>query len=179
MNMALEIIKIFWFFLPAAFANMAPVLFRWVPLLNVPIDLGRTLHGNPIFGPHKTYRGFLFGIITAILIVIVQKTLFPFMEQYGLVNYATVNTFFLGLLLGIGALFGDLVKSFFKRRFDIESGTSWVPFDQIDWIVGAIIFVNFYIWLGWEINVLALVLFGLLHPLVNYIGYSLHIKRKP
>jgi CDP-diglyceride synthetase len=37
---------------------------------------------------------------------------------------------------------GDAVKSFFKRRLGITPGKSWFPFDQLDFVLGAILFVS-------------------------------------
>ena len=52
-----------------------------------------------------------------------------------------------------------------------------MPFDQIDWIVGALIFslpvLEFDIML-WGY---AIALFGVLHIVINYLGYVLKIKK--
>ena len=39
-----------------------------------------------------------------------------------------------------GALFGDIIESFFKRRIGKNRGENWIPFDQLDFIVGVLIF---------------------------------------
>lgn len=166
-----------WLILPAGIANMSPVLFKWLPLLNVPVDFGKTFRGQPLFGAHKTYRGFLVGTLMAILAVYIQKLLYPQMVAYSVIDYSQINVWTVGFLLGFGALFGDMVKSFFKRRVGVASGKSWVPFDQIDWIVGALIFLNFYQRLDWKIWFTSLLLFGLIHPIINLIGYYLKIKK--
>jgi CDP-2,3-bis-(O-geranylgeranyl)-sn-glycerol synthase len=44
--------------------------------------------------------------------------------------------------MGVGAGVGDAVKSFFKRRIDIEPGASWPVFDQLDFFLGAYLFVS-------------------------------------
>lgn len=170
------VFSVFWFFLPAGIANMAPSLFARLPFLETPIDFNKKLDGKPIFGPHKTYRGFLVGIVFAILTVYLQKWLQPHLENYSLVDYGSINILQLGFLLGFGALFGDLIKSFFKRSVDIPSGHSWVPFDQIDWILGAILFSALIVDFKPSEIVAAIILFGLLHPLVNLTGYALKVK---
>jgi CDP-2,3-bis-(O-geranylgeranyl)-sn-glycerol synthase len=43
--------------------------------------------------------------------------------------------------MGLGAGLGDSVKSFFKRRMNIERGESWPVFHQLDFFVGACLFV--------------------------------------
>ena len=169
-------ISIFWFLLPAGLANMAPIIFNRLPLLATPVDFGRRWRGEPIFGPHKTYRGFLVAIILAIVAVYIQKWLAPHTGSYNLVDYKTINLVLLGFLLGFGALAGDLLKSFAKRRVGRKSGQSWVPFDQIDWVVGALIATSFIANFSFSQILEALVVFGLLHPVSNLLGYALKFK---
>jgi CDP-2,3-bis-(O-geranylgeranyl)-sn-glycerol synthase len=42
--------------------------------------------------------------------------------------------------LCFGALLGDVIESFFKRRVGKDRGQDWIPFDQLDFLVGALIF---------------------------------------
>lgn len=163
------ILKTLYFFLPAAFANMAPVLFKNIPIFNKPINI-------KLFGSHKTYRGFFFGIILAIAVSFLQFLISPY-ANLSLIQYTTNNFLLIGFLLGAGAITGDLVKSFFKRRLNIKPGNSFIPFDQIDWIIGAIIF-TFPIIIYSLIQILSLLIIcGLLHPLTNLLGYALKIKK--
>jgi CDP-2,3-bis-(O-geranylgeranyl)-sn-glycerol synthase len=172
------ILQSFWFLLPAGFANMAPVLFKNINFLNYPIDFDKSFHGRPIFGHNKTFRGFFFGILTAILIVYLQSLLNPYLDPtFSLVDYNQTNIFILGFLLGFGALLGDLVKSFFKRRANIEPGESWMPFDQIDWVLGALLVTSIYIVPSLNIILISLILFSILHIVINYLGYTIGIKR--
>ncbi|MBU0577106.1 CDP-archaeol synthase [Patescibacteria group bacterium] len=166
-----------WLILPAGVANMAPVLFKWLPLFNVPVDFGARFRGQPLFGAHKTYRGFLAGIFMAVLVVYIQQLLYPQMTAYSLINYSEINIWYVGFLLGFGALFGDMIESFFKRQVGIASGKSWAPFDQIDWILGGLIFISFCQIISWKVWIAAILLFGLLHPIVNLIGYYLGVKK--
>jgi CDP-2,3-bis-(O-geranylgeranyl)-sn-glycerol synthase len=170
MEFLIQIIQIIWFFLPAGIANMAPVLFKKVKFLNVPLQAR-------LFGKNKTYRGFFFGTILAILFIYVQQLLYPFTKQICLIDYTNINVFLVGFLLGFGALFGDLTESFFKRRQKIAPGKPWVPFDQIDYVAGALAFVNLYMSLTFHQNIMIFVLFGIFHPLINLIGYFLKIKK--
>ena len=39
-----------------------------------------------------------------------------------------------------GALLGDIIESFFKRRIGKKRGEDWIPFDQIDFILGVFFF---------------------------------------
>ncbi|MBW2973127.1 CDP-archaeol synthase [Candidatus Woesearchaeota archaeon] len=171
------IISVFWFLLPAGIANMSPVLFKWLPFLAVPVDFNKKFRKKPIFGKNKTWRGLVCGTIIAILIVYLQKLLYPYMQSYSLVDYSTTNVFLLGFLLGFGALLGDLVESFVKRQRNTAPGKSWPPWDQIDWIIGALLFSSFLVALSVSEIIIAFVLFGLLHPLINLLGYALRIKK--
>ncbi len=169
-------IKLFWLFLPAGIANMSPVFFRRLSILNIPIDFNKKLGREAFFGPNKTYRGFLVGLILSIGAVYLQKILYPYLKAYSFVDYSQINFLLLGFLLGFGALFGDLIKSFIKRRFGILAGKSWIPFDQIDWIIGAIILTYLLVPMSPKEILIIFVLFGILHPVVNFMGYILQLK---
>ena len=42
--------------------------------------------------------------------------------------------------LCFGALMGDIIESFFKRRIGKKRGEDWIPFDQLDFILGVLFF---------------------------------------
>lgn len=141
-----------WYLLPAALANHVascgnrlwlPQVFRGgLAKLAIPVDLGLKWRGKEILGENKTWRGLLVGTITGIIVAGVQAILFfntDFFKRNTLVDYGEVNFILLGFLMGLGALSGDLVKSFIKRRLDKPSGKPWFPWDQLDWIAGAIV----------------------------------------
>lgn len=172
----LDLLKIFWFFLPAGIANMSPVIFKFVNFLNYPIDFNKKFNEKPIFGQNKTYRGIFFGVVASILFVLLQTMIYPETKSISLINYYSVNFIILGFLLGFGALFGDLVESFFKRQLNIDSGKPWIPFDQLDWILGAVIFIYFYIPLSLKEIIAIIIIFGILHPIINLLGYFLKFK---
>jgi CDP-2,3-bis-(O-geranylgeranyl)-sn-glycerol synthase len=167
--------------LPAYFANMVPVFAQRLGLfkfLAKPIDGGRMIWGHPIFGGTKTWRGFVVGIAVAIVTAWLQYTLYSisFFQKISLINYAEKPWFLLGFLFGFGALFGDLTKSFFKRRFDLKPGTPWIPFDQLDFVIGSLIFVAPIYFPSWPAVIVILLISSILHILTNQIGYLLGIK---
>ncbi|MDD5032276.1 MAG: CDP-archaeol synthase [Patescibacteria group bacterium] len=170
------LLAVFWLFLPAAFANMAPVLFKWLPVLVIPMDFGRDLFGKRILGNNKTWRGFFSGVFASLVIIEIQSYLYPFAAGVSMIDYKSRNIIWFGLALGLGAILGDAVKSFIKRRLGILPGRNFLIADQIDWIVGALLLGSlFYSW-SLEVWAVAILMFGLLHPLANIIGYWLLLK---
>lgn len=157
---------------------MAPVMCKnllksWA----VPIDANKTWNGKPIFGKHKTWRGLLLGSLFGVIIFFIQQKLyiFPFFQSYSLVNYSETSIF-LGFLLGFGAVFGDLIKSFLKRRVNIASGKSWIPFDQIDYTIGAIACAAPIYFVGWLESIYGVLIYFILHVIINHIAYYTKIR---
>lgn len=172
------ILKSLYLILPGIFANMAPVLFKRLNFLNYPVDFNKTLNEKPIFGNHKTYRGFFFGIILSILIVLIQRKLhaYEFFKNISLIDYYGVNILLLGFLIGFGVLFGDLVKSFFKRRLNIKPGKRWFPFDQLDSLIGGLVFVSLVYIPPFSVILILIILTLILSLGTNYLGYKLGLK---
>ena len=107
-----------------------------------PADFYLRFKGKRLLGNHKTLRGFFIGTISSIIGVYLQLILIHLIPEitFGLmINYDNVNPIYLGFVLGFGALLGDSVKSFFKRRRGLVPGQSWIFFDQVDYIVGGIL----------------------------------------
>ena len=170
--MILELVlKSLYFFLPAYLANMAPILFRWIPFGSKPVSV-------KFFGENKTWRGLLVGAISGGIIFSIQKLIHSFgFQQLALIDYHDFSIG-LGFLMGFGALLGDLVKSYYKRKANIPPGKPWIPFDQIDFVVGGLI-LGFFIYVPpAEVALVLLVVSPILHVLVNYIGYLLKINKK-
>lgn len=172
-----------YFFLPAYCANMAPTFAKKAGVLKFlakPVDSGKKYKGFPIFGHHKTWRGIIFGVLIGTLTAFLQKFLwkFPLFEGLSFLNYQEINVLFLGFLLSLGAMLGDLISSFFKRRRGIEPGESWIPFDQISFVIGAFLLVGPF--KEFEIQISAwliiLLLSFFLHIIFNRIGFWLKIS---
>lgn len=171
-----------WLMLPAYVANMAPVFaarFGFVRPLAQPVDFGIRIGGEPLFGSHKTWRGFVVGSIAAVVTIWFQSLLFPidFFNTISLLSYTSINIALYGLLLGFGALMGDLVKSFFKRRMKIPSGVDWHPFDEIDFVIGALVLLSFIFKPPFAIVIFALAVSPLLHIAANRIGHKTGMKK--
>jgi len=168
--------QIGWLFLPAGFANMAPVLCKKIPILSTPVDFGRTFRGKRITGDHKTYRGIVVGVLFATVVVYIQTKIS--VPDEIVLWPSTMSVLVMGLILGGGGLIGDCVKSFFKRQIGIKDGGPWFPFDQIDWVLGVFIALALFgVILPFHIYIVSVVLALIVHPLVNLIGYYLGLKK--
>src|SRR5258706_4538660 len=175
----------FWFFLPAGIANVVPVFASKLPILReycYPMEFKKQFLGKRILGDNKTIRGILSGILIGVIISILQYNLYKSLPQIngfiGL-DYANNNPALLGFLLALGALAGDTIKSFFNRHMGITSGKAWFPFDQMDYILGGIIFSIFFIRLPIIIYVNIFIIYFILHILISYIGFLFHVKKTP
>lgn len=167
-----------WFILPAYFANSTPVIAGG----GTPIDFNKKFFdGEPVFGPGKTWRGFFAGIAVAVLVAGVQMFL---QNRLDLSSYSLIKmSLSLGFLLGFGAIIGDMVKSFFKRRMKIKRGAKWPLLDQLDFLLGALLFSllskNAVAYLNWKIVVFLLIFTPLVHRMANILAFRSHLKKVP
>ena len=80
--------------------------------------------------------------------------------------------------MGFGALGGDLIKSLFKRRLNRKPGQPFVPFDQLDFVVGALAFSWIMVPLTLKaIGTIILLSFGL-HIVTNHLAFFLGIRNE-
>lgn len=184
------ILSSLYFILPAYIANTFPVLLQWLPL-------GQPI-GKKLFGENKTWRGFytayLGALATLFLQFYLQKSgVFPSVSAISnssiltastengyitpLLDYENINLFLYAFAFGIGALTGDLIKSFFKRRLKIASGQPWIPFDQLDLVIGALIFLAPFYIPTWPVIITLIILTPILHLLANFTAYHLKLKK--
>ena len=106
---------------------LAPVLVgKRLESLAVPLDLGASLGGVRIFGDHKTVRGLVVGVLAGAAAFLCQRAAgeTALVQQLALVSYDELPRL-TGAWLGFGAIAGDAVKSFFKRRVGIAPGKPW------------------------------------------------------
>ena len=181
-----DILFAIWFLLPAAIANMVPILSAQIPLIkkwDTPLDGGKSINGHRIFGAHKTWRGLITGIIAATIVLWLQQLLVTNVEWAGIltgsVDYAALPVLLLGPAFAIGALGGDAIESFFKRSKGIKSGGAWVPFDQLDYIIGSVLVSLFFVILTPIQYVLIFIIWFLVHLGASYVGYLLGLKKDP
>lgn len=122
------------FYLPAYLANATPVFLSGYGR----VDFGsKFVDGHDLLGKNKTILGTISGILIGGLTGLVTYFLLP--DMFSLVNMTYVGGG-IGLVQGIGAMFGDLVGSFTKRRFKVSEGRPFIVIDQIDFILFAMLF---------------------------------------
>ncbi|MFX0047406.1 MAG: CDP-archaeol synthase [Candidatus Hermodarchaeota archaeon] len=173
--------------------------------------------GRRILGDHKTISGLVkgplyIGIPLSCALFLLFLLLWPFIQQipiegvsigfYNLYSemvyyqyYFIGGPFPIGILMimfrivfcSYGAAFGDLAGSFLKRRFDIKSGSPFWVVDQLDFVIGAIIFAIipaiFFpgIYLIPDINIIIflLILTPSVSLIANTIAYLVKLKEVP
>ncbi len=167
-----EILFALWFFLPVGIGNCAPIFAAAIPGLkkwSYPLDCYLSFRDKRLLGSHKTVRGFIIGIMSSIIVVYIQQYFYE----------TSLNPFVFGFLAGLGAIGGDSVKSFFKRQLGIASGVSWFPFDQLDYVFGAIVTTFFYVRLSFFDYVLIIFVWFFLHLVFSALGYFVGLKQQP
>jgi len=164
--------------LPAAVANMSAPLAKFLlaKFTLSPVDGGLKFRGRPILGAHKTWGGTFLGILGGMLAAYIQCAIDPYFGILSLVDYS--NWALIGFLLGTGALAGDMGKSFLKRQFNIKPGQTWVPFDELDFVFGAIIFLSPVYFPGWLNFLLLLALAFIGHIIINLIAFYFNVRKK-
>ncbi|MEM2925359.1 MAG: CDP-2,3-bis-(O-geranylgeranyl)-sn-glycerol synthase [Methanocellales archaeon] len=172
--------KTIWLMLPAYLPNPAAAIFGG----GLPIDLGKYFFdGKRILGDGKTFRGLICGTACGIAIGIIQHY---FAKKVNMPDFGDYPNFLqIVFLLSFGALLGDLLKSFFKRRLGYERGAKLPLVDQLDLVFGAwmltFIFARDWFQANFDIWIIAtgIIITPLLHRIVNIIGYKIGAKKEP
>lgn len=148
---------------PAYVANGAPVIFGG----GAPLDLNKKLGGKPIFGKHKTIRGLVAGLLAGFVMAFIESFFLPYMLP-------------VGILLSIGAMSGDLLGSFVKRRIGSKEGSQIILLDQYPFLVLALLLAYPLGRTPGIYGILFLVvLTGVLHVLTNFSAYKMRLKKVP
>lgn len=175
---------------PAYLANMFPVIWAKIPglkkLSEIPLDGGRSLGKNRILGDHKTLGGVVAAVVGGAIGGLMSFSyVASFWQPLEIYSKNILLFAFFGAVLGFGAILGDSLKSFFKRRVGIASGKAWPFFDQVDFVIGAWIASWFITGLEdafsssgtWMYFVVALIITPLLHLFSNVVAYKLGLKK--
>jgi len=151
------------FIFPAYCANAVPVIAGG----GRPLDCGRNFFDEkPIFGKNKTFRGFFFGLAIGGAVGLVECILFGYPLLFS-------------LLSPLGALMGDLAGAFLKRRLGIAPGGLLPVVDQIDFALGAILFLLPLAMIYWQLAITVILLTAPIHLFTNFVAYKLKLKKNP
>ncbi len=149
------VIDSLWYILPSYIANMSPVVFGG----GKPLDFNKKfIDGRRVLGDHKTIRGFISGVVCGTIVGVSQGRALQ------------------GFLLSLGAMVGDMVGSFIKRRLGIEEGGSVPILDQEGFLVFSILFSYPVENIDIYSIIFLLILTPLLHKGTNIIAYYLKLK---
>lgn len=148
-----------WLFLPAYFANATPVLLHG----GGPVDGGRNWSdGKRILGDHKTLYGTIAGVSIGAMVAFLQGNIIQ------------------GSLFALGAILGDMIFAFFKRRLGYPPGASWPVADQVGFIILAIILGNLIEPRPTlEQDVVVTITTIPLHYLTNFFAWVMKMKKNP
>lgn len=169
--------------IPAYLANGSALVFGG----GTPLDFNHNAwDGRRVMGDGVTWRGVIGGGLFGMIV----GGLLGLLADYGIGSYyfaiLSSNITFLsgfipqglivGLLLGFGALIGDSIGSFLKRRLNFERGKPVPLLDQLDFVVVALIFISPVVTLTWQIVVVILIVSVFLHLGANILAYALGLK---
>lgn len=168
-----------WAMLPAYIPNNVAVLAGG----GRPIDAGRTLEdGTRILGDGKTWRGTAFGTAAGIAIALGLNEVHPYVSD---VIIADPFPLAAAISLAFGAMLGDILASFLKRRTGRRRGAAFPGVDQLDFVVVSLL-LTAVVSTGWFLDtftipviVAVLVLTPVLHLSTNGIAYAFGLKDEP
>lgn len=189
MDIASTIFQALWLMLPAYVANPSAQLTGG----GLPMDFGRAAKdGERLLGEGKTWRGFLGGILGGLLIgglqvaaaaLVDNPAALPTFDPSG--GPASPASFLIVASLAVGALLGDAVKSFAKRRLRYGRGQQLPIADQYDFVLGAwvLTIALFPSWFeaNFRLETIAVVLLMtyFLHRGTSALGYRMGLKAEP
>lgn len=181
-NLLIAVLGAVYIMLPAYVSNLSGLAFGG----GKPIDGGREfIDGHRLIGNGVTWKGFFSGTILGTGVGVVLGLIGTYYGDLsaltgGVVDLHVYGSVFGGLILGFlmafGALFGDLVGSFIKRRMGLQSGQAAPFMDQLDFVIGALVFALLVVRISWSLFVIIILLSLILHLGANSIAYLLGIK---
>jgi len=152
--------------IPAMVANATPVIVKG----RRPLDGGALfLDGKRLLGDGKTWEGTAAAIASG---AVVSVTLSIALGAFALAYIMTLGV--------IGAVAGDIVASFLKRRLGIPRGQPAPILDQLDFYAGAVIAMSLA-GVDWSLTAIiySAIIVSLLHVASNYIAFRLGLKSVP
>jgi CDP-2,3-bis-(O-geranylgeranyl)-sn-glycerol synthase len=175
------VVQALWAMLPAYVPNNAAVLAGG----GAPIDGGREWNGRRVLGDGKTWRGTAVGTAVGVLVALGLNAVRPAAVDLLGVALPPAFTPAAAVALSLGAMLGDILASFLKRRLDRQRGASVPGLDQLDFVVVSLVLAALVAptWFGaafpLQVIVAVLVLTPALHLGTNAIAYALGLKNEP
>ncbi|MFB6071364.1 MAG: CDP-2,3-bis-(O-geranylgeranyl)-sn-glycerol synthase [Halobacterium sp.] len=180
MDLAATVAVAFWAMLPAYVPNNAAVLAGG----GRPIDGGRTWGGRRLLGDGKTWRGTLVGTLAGVALAAALNAVEPAVSD---ALGVPLPEFPLAAMVALaaGAMLGDILASFLKRRTGRERGAAFPLVDQLDFVVLALACTAlaapqwFRETFTLDVLLVVLVLTPVLHVATNVAAYLLELKEEP
>ena len=168
----IEAMEALWFFLPAFAANQCPGLGVYCGIPSWPVS-------RRLLGENKTVEAYVVAVAGASFVVFLEQDFVRLNNVYGWYHAESISEVLLiGTLFGVGAVLGDHVKSFYKRRRGIRPGEPWWPFDQIDFAVGALVCIfPLSGWIGFGKVAFLLLASLFFRPVLNWFGWKMGIRK--
>ncbi|MDQ2049469.1 CDP-2,3-bis-(O-geranylgeranyl)-sn-glycerol synthase [Natronolimnohabitans sp. A-GB9] len=174
------IVIAFWAMLPAYVPNNAAVLAGG----GQPIDGGRTWGDSRLLGDGKTWRGTAAGIVAGLALAgILNLVAADVSNAIGIDVPEFAPLAALGL--AAGAMLGDILASFLKRRTGRQRGAMFPGVDQLDFVVVSLPLTAllapdwFFKVFTWGVIAVVVILTPVLHVTTNVIAYKLGLKNEP
>jgi CDP-2,3-bis-(O-geranylgeranyl)-sn-glycerol synthase len=146
--------------------------------------------GRRVLGSSKTWSGFLVGGFGGMFIAMVEAALIlaapPDWKLVPTLAPSLVAALPVAAILSFGAMAGDALGSFVKRRLGRESGSRAVLLDQLPFVLvpivlGLVFYPGVFVPVfgnAWGVFWLLVLTLGL-HTLFNWIGYKAGLKKVP
>jgi len=177
LDITAEIIKSLWILFPAYAANMFPVFLKG----KMHMDFDKYYKGQRILGDGKTFEGFFAGILIALvsggIAILLQPYFNASLAEFGVV--LPKMSLFIAFMIGVGAMSGDVVGSFIKRRIKLKRGEEVFLLDQLDFIVGVIVFAMWFTNINIWMILIMLTITPAAHRVACIAGYKLDFKKEP
>ncbi len=179
---------VLWVLLPAYLASSFATLPRG---RGPPMDFGRTWRdGRRLLGRSKTWSGFLVGGALAIPFGLLEAGLIlaapPNLQLVPRFASSVLGALPVVALLSYGAMTGDALGSFVKRRLDRGSGSRMLLLDQLPFVLvpiglGAVLDPSLFatVFARWDAILWLLVFTIGLHAAFNWVGYKAGLKEVP
>ena len=181
-KLLIAVLAAVYFMLPAYVANLSGLAFGG----GTPVDGGKECKdGRRLIGNGVTWKGLQNGTIIGTLVGVVLGIVGTFYGDLsaltgGIIDLHVYGSVFGGLILGFlmafGALLGDAVGSFLKRRIGLERGAPAPIMDQLDFVIGALVLSLLVVQISWEFFIIIALLSLVLYLGSNTFAYLIGIK---